>query len=145
MTQTHFFWDTNLFIYQWDNNSRFQPSVQALRRKMVAAEIGLVTSSMTLGEVMTGPRRDGKEVIAQQYKSALANAATIVPFDERAADLYASVRAQTRVKQPDGIQLACAAAHGVELFITNDDKLWKLRVPGVHFIVSIETALSLVP
>ncbi len=145
MTQTHFFWDTNLFIYQWDNNSPFQASVYALRRKMLAAGIGLVTSSMTLGEVMAGPRRDGQEVIAQQYKSALAHAATIVPFDDRAADLYATVRAQTRVKQPDGIQLACAAAHGVELFITNDDKLWKLRVPDVHFIVSIETALSLVP
>ncbi len=35
--------------------------------------------------------------------------------------------------------------HGVELFITNDDKLWKLRIPGIHFIVSIETALSLIP
>ena len=141
---THFFWDTNLFIYQWDNNSPFQPSVHALRRKMLEAGIGLVTSSMTLGEVMAGPRRDGQEAIAQQYKSALVQAATIVPFDDRAAELYATVRAQTRVKQPDGIQLACAAAHGVELFITNDDKLWKLRGPSVHFIVSIETALSLV-
>jgi predicted nucleic acid-binding protein len=145
MPQTHFFWDTNLFIYQWDNNSPLQPSVRALRQKMLAAGIGLVTSAMTLGEVMAGPRRGGQEAIAQQYKAALTQSAAIVPFDERAADLYATVRAQTRVKQPDGIQLACAGAHGVELFITNDDKLWKLRVPAIHFIVSIETALALVP
>jgi predicted nucleic acid-binding protein len=142
---THFFWDTNLFIYQWDNNSPFQPSVLALRRKMLASGIGLVTSSLTLGELMAGPRRNGQETIALQYKAALSHSATIVPFDERAADFYATVRAQTRVKQPDGIQIACAATHGVELFVTNDDKLWKLRIPGVHFIVSIETALSLVP
>jgi predicted nucleic acid-binding protein len=142
---THFFWDTNLFIYQWDNNSPFQTPVLALRRKMLATGIGLVTSSMTLGELMAGPRRNGQETIALQYKAALSQSATIVPFDERAADLYATVRAQTRVKQPDGIQLACAASHGVELFVTNDDRLWKLRVPGVHFIVSTETALSLVP
>ena len=142
---THIFWDTNLFIYQWDTNSPHQPSVHALRKKMLAAGIGLVTSTMTLGELMTGPRRSGHEAIALQYKTALTQSAAIVPFDERAADLYAMVRAQTRVRQPDGIQLACAAAHGVELFVTNDDKLWKLRVPDVHFIVSIETALSLVP
>ena len=142
---THLFWDTNLFIHQWDNRSPFQPSILELRRKMLAAGIGLVTSSMTLGELMTGPRRDGQEAIALQYRAALSQSAIIVPFDDRVADLYASVRAQTRVKQPDGIQLACAASHGVELFVTNDDKLWKLRVPGIHFIVSTETALSLVP
>jgi predicted nucleic acid-binding protein len=142
---THFFWDTNLFIYQWDANSVYRPSVQALRQKMLASGIGLVTSAMTLGEVMAGPRRDGQEAIALQYKAALTQSAAIVPFDEKAADLYATVRAQTRVRQPDGIQLACAGAHGVELFVTNDDKLWKLRVPAVHFIVSIETALALVP
>jgi predicted nucleic acid-binding protein len=141
---THFFWDTNLFIYQWDANSPFLPSVQALRQRMLKARIGLVTSAMTLGELMTGPRRDAQEARALQYHAALTQAATIVPFDEKAADLYATVRAQTRVKQPDGIQLACAGAHGVELFVTNDDKLWKLRVPDVHFIVSIETALTLV-
>jgi hypothetical protein len=32
----------------------------------------------------------------------------------------------------------------IELFITNDDKIWKLRVPGIHFIVSIDTALALI-
>lgn len=145
MTQTHFFWDTNLFIYQWDAQSTLRPSVQSLRQKMLSAGIGLVTSAMTLGEIMAGPRREGQESLAQQYKAALTQTAAIVPFDERAADLYATIRAQTRVRQPDGIQLACAGAHGVELFVTNDDKLWKLRVPDVHFIVSIETALSLVP
>ena len=142
---THFFWDTNLFIYQWDANSILRPSVHALRQKMLAAGIGLVTSAMTLGELMAGPRRNGQEATALQYQSALSHAATIVSFDQKAADLYATIRAQTCVRPPDGIQLACAGAHGVELFVTNDDKLWKLRVPAVHFIVSIETALALVP
>lgn len=141
---THVFWDTNLFIYYWDTNSPFRPSVHALRQKMLAAGIGLVTSAMTLGELMAGPRRDGQEATALRYHAALTQAAAIFPFDNKAADLYATIRAQTCVRQPDGIQLACAGAHGVELFVTNDDKLWKLRVPAVHFIVSIETALSLV-
>ncbi len=145
MTKTHVFWDTNLFIYLWDEHSPFRPSVHTLRQKMLGSGIGLVTSAMTLGEVMSRPRRDVQEALAQQYKAAVTATATVVPFDERAADLYATIRGQTRVKQPDGIQLACAAAHGVELFITNDKTLGKLRVPAIHFIVSIETALALIP
>lgn len=143
--QTHFFWDTNLFIYLWDKKSAFHPAVDKLRKRMLATGIGLVTSTMTLGELMAGPRKNKEEALAARYRTALAQSTSLVAFDEKATDLYAAVRATANIKQPDGIQLACAAAHGVELFITNDDKLWKLRVPGIHFVVSIETALALVP
>lgn len=141
---THVFWDTNLFIYLWDEKSPFRPPVYALRQKMLATQISLVTSTMTLGEIITGPRKAQNEVLAAQYRTGLTQSATVIPFDEQAADLYATIRAQHDVKQPDAIQLASAAVHGVELFITNDDKLWKLRVPGIHFIVSIETATGLI-
>jgi predicted nucleic acid-binding protein len=144
MGMTHVFWDTNLYIYLLEKNSPFRPPVYTLRQKMLAAQISLVTSTMTLGEVITGPRIMGDEALAAQYRNLLTKTSTIVPFEEKAADLYATIRAQHRVKQPDAIQLASAATHGVELFITNDDKLWKLRVPGIHFIVSIETATGLI-
>lgn len=142
---THVFWDTNLYIYLLDKTSSFRPSVSTLRRKMLTNGISLVTSSMTLGEVITGPRKQGDEALATQYRTALSQSSTVIPFDEKAADLYATIRAQHRLKQPDAIQLASAATHGVELFITNDGDLCKLRVPGIHFIVSIETALGLIP
>jgi predicted nucleic acid-binding protein len=144
-TQTHAFWDTNLFIYLLDTQSQFRTPVSALRQKMISSGVGLVISAMTLGEVMTGPRRNNQESLALQYRSAITQVATVVPLDEGVADLYSKIRATHRIKQPDAIQLACAAAHGVELFVTNDVDLFKLRIPGVHFIVSIETALSLVP
>lgn len=144
MPQTHAFWDTNLFIYLLDAQSPLRPSVHSLREKMLSAGVGLVTSTMTLAEVMTGPRRMKQEGLAAQYKSAISQVASIVPFEEQAADLYSSIRAAHRVKPPDAIQLACAAAHGVELFITNDAELGKFRIPGIHFIVSITTASQLI-
>lgn len=140
---THVFWDTNLFIYLLDSESPLRSSVSKLRQKMIASEVGLVTSAMTLGELMTGPRRKNQEQLALRYKSAISQTATIVPLDEKAADFYSSIRAVHRVKPPDAIQLACAAAHGVELFVTNDVDLCKLRVAGIHFVVSISTALQL--
>ena len=141
---TYSFFDTNLFIYQWERHPHYLKPVRELRHKMSNAGIGLVTSTMTLGEVMCKPKQAGNEALAQQYKAALQQIATIVSFDVRAAEFYAQIRADHRIKHPDAVQLACAAAHGVELFITNDAELGKLRIPGIHFIVSITTASNLI-
>jgi predicted nucleic acid-binding protein len=141
---THVFWDSNLFIYLWENDPVFGLPTQRLWQAMLLAKAGLVTSSMSLGEVMVGPRRSGDEATALRYSAAIKQSAAVVPFDEKASDVFATIRSQTQVKQPDGINLTCAAIHGVELFVTNDEKLQKLRIPGIHFIVSIETALSLI-
>jgi hypothetical protein len=46
------------------------------------------------------------------------------------------------VSQADGIHLASAAAAGVDLFITNDDKLRKLRIPGIRFFADLDGKLS---
>ena len=41
-------------------------------------------------------------------------------------------------RAPDAIQLACAAAGGTDLFITNDDRLSRKNVPGIAFIQSLQ-------
>ena len=140
---TRFFWDTNVFIYLLDATGEWNKTARFLQSSMKERGIQLVTSTMTLGELQVGPRRVGDEAVAARYKAAVLHTATVVPFDEAAADRYAQVRATTGVRGPDAIQLACAAAHGVELFITNDVRLHNARVAGVHFIVSMTTALQL--
>lgn len=53
---------------------------------------------------------------------------------------YATIRHDRSIKAPDAIQLACAAQAGVDLFITNDDRLSRAVVPGIQFITSLERA-----
>ena len=142
---TRFFWDTNLFIYRWSPESDLFHSVKTLQQRMADNDIALVTSTLVLGELQVGPRAAGDLALAGRYKSILAQLATLVSFDETAADSYAIIRQTTRAKGPDAIHLACAATHGVDLFVTNDDKLQGLRIPGIKFIVSIQTALQLLP
>jgi predicted nucleic acid-binding protein len=55
-----------------------------------------------------------------------------------AADRYSLIRAETRVSQADGIHLATAAAAGVDLFITNDEKLQALAIPGIRFFADLD-------
>ena len=38
------------------------------------------------------------------------------------------------------MQLACAAVAGVDMFITNDQRLSRHVVPGIHFIQSLDGA-----
>jgi predicted nucleic acid-binding protein len=45
------------------------------------------------------------------------------------------------VSPADAIHLACAAARGVDLFLTHDDALRKLIVPGIPFIAGIDGKL----
>jgi predicted nucleic acid-binding protein len=61
-----------------------------------------------------------------------------VAFDLDAAKLYGEIRSRERVRPADAIQLACAAAAGTDLFVTNDDRLSKLVVPGVTFVTGID-------
>jgi predicted nucleic acid-binding protein len=61
----------------------------------------------------------------------------VIPFAEKAAIVYARLRADRWLRAPDTIQLACAAAAGTDLFITNDARLHSMQIPGIQFIVPL--------
>jgi hypothetical protein len=48
-----FFGDTNLFIYLFEKNAEWSPRVIELRRRMLARGDELLTSYLTVGEVIT--------------------------------------------------------------------------------------------
>jgi predicted nucleic acid-binding protein len=132
------FWDTNLFIYLFEKNIQFYSRTAALRKRMIERKDELMTSAMTLGEIQVGPRRTKDVSRAEKYRDAIRQTSAVIPFDDRAADIYAQLRENVAIRPPDAIQLSCAAAAGVELFITNDVNLQKLTVPGIHFITSLD-------
>jgi predicted nucleic acid-binding protein len=131
------FWDTNPYIYLFEGHPEFLEPTRSLRQRMLERGDELVTSTMTLAEVQVGPRRCGNIPLALQLRAAIVQTSTIVAFDEAAADLYAELRENPAIRPPDAIQLSCAAALGVELFVTNDVALHKLTVRGIHFITSL--------
>jgi predicted nucleic acid-binding protein len=131
------FWDTNLFIYLFEGNVDFLAPTRTLRERMRERKDELITSVMTLGEIQVGPRLSQDVSRAERYRNAIRQTCTVLPFDEAAADIYAQLRENPAIRPPDAIQLSCAAAAGVELFITNDVNLHKLKVPGIHFVTSL--------
>jgi len=134
------FWDTNLFIYFFEGNSEFSVATRRLRQNMVDRGDQLLTSALTLGEILVKPLEKGDINRCRLYGKLLSETAHILMFDAKAARRYASIRLTRSVKAPDAMQLACAGEAGVDLFITNDRRLQGKQVDGVQFIVSLEQA-----
>lgn len=134
------FWDTNLFIYLLEGSGSRAERVNNLRRSMLSRGDQLLTSALTLGEVLVKPAERGDAELARKYEEAITGAAIVLPFDSKAAKRFATLRTDRSLRAPDAIQLACAAATRVDLFVTNDERLWGKQVEGIQFIVSLERA-----
>jgi uncharacterized protein len=133
------FWDSNLFIYLFEDNPEFAQTVVDLREKMLERGDQLLTSTLTLGEILVKPVRKGDQAACRLYEDTLDSSALILPFDIKAARRYALIRsASPKIKGPDAMQLACAGEAGVDLFITNDHRLQGKQVDGIQFIVALD-------
>ncbi len=132
------FWDTNLFIYLWEDYGALSQAVEELRTKMLHRGDQLVTSTLTLGEILVKPTVAGNTQLCRKYEEAISSVALLVPLDARVARIYASIRRDRFLKGPDAIQLASAASVGADLFVTNDGHLQGKQVPGIQFIVPLD-------
>ena len=134
------FWDTNLFIYLLEGHGPQFDLVTNLRKAMLSRGDQLLTSTLTLGEVLVKPIERKDEQLAGKYLEAISTASVTINFDVRAARIYARLRGNRSLRPPDAIQLSCAAAVGVDLFITNDLRLHSMHVEGIQFIVPLARA-----
>jgi uncharacterized protein len=136
------YWDSMLFIYLIEGNPQYGPRVRAIHEGMVRRGDALCTSVFTLGEVLTGPRKVGAQAVVDRVRHFFfSDRVQLLPFTVEASDRYSVIRGTLGTRPADAIHLACAAEAGVELFITHDKALQKLAVPGIHFIVGLDTSL----
>ena len=131
------FWDTNLFIYLFEDYGALSKGVGQLRLKMLDRGDQLLTSTLTLGEILVKPTERNDSEICRKYEHAISSAATLIAFDVKAAKVYAALRMDRSLRAPDAIQLACAASANVDLFVTNDERLQGKQVDGIQFIVPL--------
>ena len=138
---TRIFWDTNLFIYLLEGTGESFQRTRALLGRMIERRDELLTSTMTLGELLVGPLAAGRSEAAELFEKSLRSTGVrLIPFDDAAARVFARIRQDRTIAPPDAIQLSCAAVAGSDLFVTNDDRLSRKLVGGIHFIVPLTQA-----
>ena len=133
------YWDSMVFVYWHENQPQYAPRAEQIFRSMQSRGDRLCASYLSMGEVLAGPLKRGQvqmaAAIEQFFDSGLPE---ILPFDRKSAMEFARLRATESVSPADAIHLACAAASGVDLFLTHDKKLHKLRIPGIQFIAGLD-------
>lgn len=87
------FFDTNMFIYLFEDYEPFSSMVDAVWRRMIQRGDKLVTSAMTLGELLVKPSKMGQASPIEQHDRAIRSRAQVVSFDPQVAWRYASLRA----------------------------------------------------
>jgi uncharacterized protein len=132
------FWDTNLFVYFLEGNNQLSVDTRRLRKSMLTRGDQLLTSALTLGEVLVKPLERGDRALCSRYEEAITQTASLLLFDAKAAWKYAEIRLDRSVRAPDAVQLACAASAQVDLFVTNDRRLQGKQVKGIQFIIALD-------
>ena len=132
------FWDTTIFLYFFENHGRLGEAARGLRERMLSRGDQLITSAMTVGEILVKPRERNELDLCRQYERAITATALVLPFDLQAAKRFSELRLNRKIRPADAIQLSCAAAVNTDLFVTNDTRLSGLKVDGVQFIVSLD-------
>jgi len=132
------FWDTNLLIYWIEDSTVWSKKMDALLRWQEKEDIKVITSSFSLGELLVHPLRLQNKSMAQSY-ARLIDEMGCIPFGADEAWRFAEIRSShPEIRPPDAIQLACASVFGVEYFITNDDRLGRYQIAGIHQSIHLD-------
>ncbi len=133
------YWDSMLFLYWLENHPVYAPKVEHILGSMLERGDSLCASYLSVGEVIAGPLKHGQVQLAAQIEQFFdSGLPQFLPFDRKAAGEFARLRASANISPADAIHLACAAASGVDMFLTHDKNLHKLRVPGIQFIAGLD-------
>lgn len=116
------FLDTAPLIYFIEGHTAYQAALVNLFDFNDKGGFELLTTTITLLEVLVKSLREGNTAVAQQYRNALINAPHIAILDVSAsiAEVAARLRTTHNMKTPDSIQIAAALESGVDYFLTND-------------------------
>jgi predicted nucleic acid-binding protein len=127
--------DTAPLIYFMEQNPKYLEMMRLFFRAFDSGDFRMVTSTVTLVEVLVHPLRQGNTILAQEYREILLNqeSLTVVELTPDIAETAAQLRASYNLRSPDSIQMATAIREGASFFLTNDARLPSL--PGLTVLV----------
>ena len=132
--------DTVAFIYYIEDHPRFARALHPLFHDADTGERLLITSALTLLEVLVGPLRSGNGELAARYEAILTRSPglTLVEIDHTQLRSAAQLRALTNIRTPDALQLAAALNQRAAALVTNDRRL--PEIPGLPIVQLADVA-----
>lgn len=117
--------DTTPLIYFTEENPTYIEVVDPFFKAVGSDELVVITSVVTLLEVLVRPIKDGNLKLAQRYREFLLHSYSVTThfLSQEIAEEAANLRAFHNIRTPDSIQMATAIIGGASFFLTNDTHL----------------------
>lgn len=114
--------DTSPLIFYIEEHAIYATLLDPFFEAVKEGQIQLVTSTVTLLEVLVHPLKNKDESLAHKYNDILLTSPNIetIPVTPAIAQVAAELRATNNLRTPDAILLATALNHNAEAFLTND-------------------------
>lgn len=121
--------DTAPFIYYIEENPAYLSRVAPIFLAADTGQIALVTSTITVAEVLIHPLRLGAVSLRDEYLDLLLHSANLElqSIDIEVAQRAAALRAAYNIRLPDALQIATALHAGCTAFLTNDRQLSRVN------------------
>jgi predicted nucleic acid-binding protein len=99
--------DTAPIIYFVEQHHTYLPVVKPVFASIDAGEIGAITSTVILLEVLVQPSRTNNQFFVEKYRDILLSAENFTTFEilHEIAEEASKLRAQYALKTPDALQI----------------------------------------
>ncbi|MBA4368014.1 MAG: PIN domain nuclease [Desulfobacterium sp.] len=122
--------DTAPLIYFIEENPKYIETVRLFFEAMDRGSFLVVTSTVTLLEVLVHPLRCNNRELATEYRDILLNSKLMtLEVSNVIAEQAAQLRAVHNIRTPDAIQISAALDARATYFFTND-----IRLPDIPSI-----------
>jgi len=134
------YFDANVAIYRFEGIEPYASASEPLWEALQNQSLPIITSELTLLEVLVKPMREGNTSLLAVFRKMLLDTQGLqcLIIDRKVLELAAQIRAKCRLKTADAIHAATALRAGASLFLTNDKEF--RRVPGLSVVILAEVA-----
>jgi len=139
--------DTAPLIFYIEDHPIYADLLAPLFEAVKSGETRLVTSTVTLLEVLVHPLKHGDERLAHAYNAILLSSPNIftVPVTPATAQTAAELRAVSKLKTPDAIHLATAINHRADAFLSGDRDFGEFNLLRILKIRDLASGAGIVP
>jgi predicted nucleic acid-binding protein len=113
--------DSVVLIYTLQVNPTFFNLLEPMWEKLQAHQITIISSELTIPEVLFSAVRSGDQNLLRIYKNLLFhNGIDLIPISREILLVATELRVKHRLKTPDAIHAATSLSANCQRFITND-------------------------
>ena len=118
--------DSVPLIYWLDGHPQFSSLFEGLFLAFEEGQLRIAISTITIAEVLSGPFKNGQDVLAKRYEKALSSF-EVIPVSQDIAISASRLLASCNLTLMDALQAATALEIGAQALVTHDRDFSRFR------------------